>query len=146
MQDSLHYRLLSCQASCNRKIVGHLKENTTLRPGEPKILEFLAEHEPCVQKDIAHGCELDPASVTGILGRMEERGLIKRESLNGNRRSLFVSMTEKGREMELKVEEIFLKVDNEACAGLSDEQRTQLSELLDIVYKNLKESGDKNAK
>ena len=40
-------------------IVQDLKNETDLKPGEPKILEFLAEHEPCEQKAIAHGCDLE---------------------------------------------------------------------------------------
>ena len=63
-----------------KSIVTDIKHKTDLRPGEPKILEFLAEHEPCEQKVIAAGCNLDSASVTGILGRMEKRELIKRET------------------------------------------------------------------
>lgn len=73
MKDSLHYRLRACHLSCQKMIVQDLKNETNLKPGEPKILEFLAEHEPFEQKAIAHGCDLDSASVTGILRRMEDR-------------------------------------------------------------------------
>ena len=76
----LHYKLRICHTSCQKSIVIDIKSKTDLRPGEPKILEFLAEHEPCEQKVIAAGCNLDSASVTGILGRMEKRELIKRET------------------------------------------------------------------
>ena len=93
MENSLHYKLRICHTNCQKSIVTDIKHKTDLRPGEPKILEFLAEHEPCEQKVIAAGCNLDSASVTGILGRMEKRELIKRETKNGNRRSLYVSRT-----------------------------------------------------
>lgn len=90
MENSIHYKLRECHTNCQKTIIGRIKENTDLRPGEPKILEFLLEHEPCEQKQIATGCSLDSASVTGILGRMEKRGLVKRENMNGNRRSMSV--------------------------------------------------------
>ena len=48
MKDSLHYRLRACHLSCQKMIVQDLKNETDLKPGEPKILEFLAEHEPLV--------------------------------------------------------------------------------------------------
>lgn len=99
--------------NCQKAIVSDIKKKTGLRPGEPKILEFLSEHEPCEQKDIAAGCNLDSASVTGILGRMETRGLVMREMKNGNRRSLYVSMTEHGKEMMQDVEETFALVDRQ---------------------------------
>ena len=122
------------------------KKITDLKPGEPKILEFLAEHEPCEQKQIALGCNLDPASVTGILGRMETRGLIRREIKNGNRRSLYVSMTDLGRSMVAKVEETFSFVDNHAIAGLSDAESEQFLELLDKINQNLITLGDEEKK
>lgn len=96
MEHSLHYQLRACHTNCQKAIITKLRQTGDLRPGEPKILEFLLEHEPCEQKTIAAGCGLDPASVTGILGRMESRGLVTRACRDGNRRSLFVTMTDYG--------------------------------------------------
>ena len=55
MENSLHYKLRICHTNCQKSIVIDIKSKTDLRPGEPKILEFLAEHEPCEQKVIAAG-------------------------------------------------------------------------------------------
>ena len=130
MENSLHYKLRICHTSCQKSIVIDIKSKTDLRPGEPKILEFLAEHEPCEQKVIAAGCNLDSASVTGILGRMEKRELIKRETKNGNRRSLYVSRTE-------VVEETFTFVDKRAVEGLTKAEVKELERLLERVSQNL---------
>ncbi|MGN0361785.1 MAG: MarR family winged helix-turn-helix transcriptional regulator [Bilifractor sp.] len=140
MKNSLHYRLRACHIVMNKNIVHEIQQATNLRPGEPKILEFLAEHQPCEQKAIADGCDIDSASVTGILGRMEERGLIERHTHPGNRRSLFVSMTEKGKESETLIEKIFYQIDCQAVSGLSTEEQTQLQTLLDRIYDNMKKS------
>ena len=120
MENSLHYKLRICHTNCQKVIVSHLKKITDLKPGEPKILEFLAEHEPCEQKQIALGCNLDPASVTGILGRMETR--------------------------VAKVEETFSFVDNHAIAGLSDAESEQFLELLDKINQNLITLGEEEKK
>ena len=122
MENSLHYKLRICHTNCQKSIVTDIKHKTDLRPGEPKILEFLAEHEPCEQKVIAAGCNLDSTSVTGILGRMEKRELIRRETKNGNRRSLYVSRTELGEKMTEVVEETFALVDSRAVEGLTKEE------------------------
>lgn len=137
MKNSLHYKLRACHTNCQKSIVQNIKTKTDLRPGEPKILEFLAEHEPCEQKEIAEGCNLDSASVTGILRRMETRDLIKREFKNGNRRSLYVSMTEYGKEMSEKVENTFSFVDGLAVKNLSKDEIDEFIRLLDIVNLNL---------
>lgn len=141
MENSIHYKLRECHTNCQKTIIGRIKENTDLRPGEPKILEFLMEHEPCEQKQIAAGCSLDSASVTGILGRMEKRGLVKRENMNGNRRSLYVSMTDEGRRLSKVVEDAFLAVDNAAVKGMSEDEVSEFMRLLGIINNNLTELG-----
>lgn len=141
MENSIHYKLRECHTNCQKTIIGQIKENTDLRPGEPKILEFLLEHEPCEQKQIATGCSLDSASVTGILGRMEKRGLVKRENMNGNRRSLYVSMTDEGRRLSKVVEDTFLAVDSAAIKGMSDDEVSEFMRLLGIINNNLTELG-----
>ena len=128
MENSLHYKLRICHTNCQKSIVTDIKHKTDLRPGEPKILEFLAEHEPCEQKVIA---------ATGILGRMEKRELIKRETKNGNRRSLYVSRTEHGDQMTEVVEETFTFVDKRAVEGLTKAEVKELERLLERVSQNL---------
>ena len=83
MKNSLHYRLRASHTVCQKSIVSDLKSQTDLKPGEPKIIEFLAENQPCEQKEIAAGCDIDPASVTGLLRRMENHNLIERHIKNG---------------------------------------------------------------
>lgn len=141
MENSIHYKLRECHTNCQKTIIGRIKENADLRPGEPKILEFLMEYEPCEQKQIAAGCSLDSASVTGILGRMEKRGLVKRENMNGNRRSLYVSMTDEGRRLSKVVEDAFLAVDNAAVKGMSEDEVSEFMRLLGIINNNLTELG-----
>lgn len=141
MENSIHYKLRECHTNCQKTIIGRIKENTDLRPGEPKILEFLLEHEPCEQKQIATGCSLDSASVTGMLGRMEKRGLVKRENMNGNRRSLYVSMTDEGRRLSKVVEDTFLSVDSAAIKGMSEDEVSEFMRLLGIINNNLTELG-----
>ena len=137
MEHSLHYQLRACHTNCQKAIIARLRRQGDLRPGEPKILEFLLEHEPCEQKTIAAGCGLDPASVTGILGRMERRGLVERSGRDGNRRSLFVTMTPYGKTLAGEVEDTFAFVDCRAVEGLSEREQQEFLRLLGIVNCNL---------
>ena len=78
------------------------------------------------------------ASVTGLLRRMENHNLIERHIKNGNRRSLYVSLTDFGIEMAKKVENTFNKVDSKALNGFSDSEIELLESMLDRIYENLK--------
>ena len=136
MEQSLHHLLRTTQSKCHKDII--LKLATTgLGPGQPKVLEFLAEHAGCEQKDIALGCDLDPATVTGILGRLEQAGLIERTKQAGNRRSLHVFLTSKGLQAEKEVEDAFHAVDSQGLYDFSKEETTELFRLLKKVSENL---------
>ena len=75
--------------------------------------------------------------MTGILRRMETRNLVKRETKNGNRRALYVSMTEYGKEMAENVEDTFSFVDQRVVKGMSQKEINEFMRLLEIANNNL---------
>ena len=83
---------------------------------------------------IARYCEIEQATVGSILLRMERDGLVRRTQKDGNRRALYVSLTEKGRLVALQVQQIFQQADAQAAACLSEEERQCLQQLLQKVY------------
>lgn len=138
MKNTLHYELRVTQSCCNKAVLRELSA-TGLFPGQPKVLEFLGEHDGCEQKEIARGCDLEPATVTGILGRMEKAGLILREQRAGNRRSLYVLLTEKGQEALAQVEHTFCAVDEAAWRGIDEQEQENFMRMLAKIYQNLSE-------
>ena len=87
----------------------------------------------CNQKTIAADCEIEQATVGSILSRMERDGLVCRTQRESNRRSLYVSLTPRGRQLGEKVQAVFQQVDNMACAQLTPEQQSELETLLETV-------------
>ncbi len=130
--ESLHYLVMKTHAHLYRKILGQAAE-LGFSPGQPKILEFLQKYGRNNQKAIADYCEIEPATVGSILTRMEKSGLILREQLDGNRRSLYVSLTQEGREAAEKVEGIFREADAQAVSLLTQEEQECLQTLLKKV-------------
>ena len=61
---------------------------------------------------------------------MENSGLIVRRQKDGNRRSLYVSLTPAGRETAAKLMDIFDSEESSAAAGLTPEEQTALNQLL----------------
>lgn len=112
-------------------------KNSELTPGQPKILDYLQNHNGCVQKEIAKGCHIEPASITVILKGMESKGYIERKMLNGDRRSLYVFLTEKGKKYIEYLNEKFDKVENTALKNFSEDEKQQLNDLLMRVYENM---------
>lgn len=136
----LTYRNLMLQnhLSYQKKVYDRLsKSNLSLSIGQPKIFDFLLDCDECMQKDIALGCQIEPASVTSALLQMEQKGYIYRRNKDGNRRSLYVSLTEDGEKIAKKVREIMEEVEKEALDGIGSEEFEELISLLRKVNENL---------
>lgn len=131
--EPLHYLLMKTQSQLHHQIMAQAAD-LGLSPGQPKILECLTECGECNQKTIARYCEIEQATVGSILLRMERDGLVRRTQKDGNRRALYVSLTDRGRQTALQVQQIFQQCDARAVSGLSTEESLLLNQLLQRVY------------
>lgn len=131
MNQSFHYLIMINQALFQKKALSSLME-IELTPGQPKVLDYLGIHDGSMQKDIAYGCQIDPATLTGILAHMEEKELVERRMRNGNRRSSYVYLTEIGREKGKKVAEIFKEIEEVVFKGIDKREREQF---MNVFYK-----------
>ena len=127
--ESLHYLLMKSHAMLSRNILSKANK-IGLTPGQPKILDFLLKFGEADQKTIAAYCEIEPATVGSILLRMEENGLVLRRQKNGNRRSLYVSLTEKGKISAENLMNIFNESEKMAVSNMTDEEIKALKEML----------------
>ena len=136
METSFHYLSMAIQALLQKKLMEELKD-TGLTLGQPKVLDYLKDHDGASQKEIALSCHIEPGSLTSILNRMEQRSLLERRSLNGNRRTSYIFLTDYGKESKDLVDQKFQKIEEEAFAGMSEEERSKFMKSLGQVYDNL---------
>lgn len=137
MKETLHYLLMADHSMLQKALIASIKD-TGLTSGQPKVLDYLLVHDGTVQKDIAAACHIEPASLTSILNGMESKNLIERKEQNGNRRSSYVFLTEKGREFAKRLEKIFSEIEEVALDGFDVEEREQVCNLLSRLYENMK--------
>ncbi len=127
--ENLHYLLMKSNAMLSRRFLSEVSR-LGLTPGQPKVLDFLLQYNEADQKTIAAYCEIEQTTVGSILLRMENAGLVRRRQKDGNRRSLYVSLTPAGKEKAEKLMDIFLENENTATANLSETEIETLKELL----------------
>jgi len=70
----------------------------------------------------------DPSNVTGIVDRLEARGLIERQHLTTDRRVKHLALTPAGRRLRVKVEKIL-----SAAPGISDLAASDQAALLGLL-------------
>lgn len=133
-----HKLMLENQTMFTKQVFEQL-EGRGLSSGQPKILEYLYEHDGSVQKDIAQACNIEPATVTSLLSRMEKSEIIERKMQNNNRRFWYVYLTEKGREEAVYVKRAFDTVKEIALKDFTNKEKELFIEYLKRVNKNLKE-------
>ena len=145
MDESLHYLIMANQMLVQRGLLERLKE-TGLTIGQPKVLDYLKDHDGSNKKEIAKACFLEAGSLTSILNRMEEKGLVERRMLNGNRRSFHVFLTESGKKNQKLVEEMFAEIEKDALAGISSEEFEAFMAVYQKIYENLLQAERKTEK
>ncbi|MFA9465266.1 MAG: MarR family winged helix-turn-helix transcriptional regulator [Velocimicrobium sp.] len=131
MNKSFHYLIMVNAALFNKQVLTRLYA-LGLTPGQPKVLDFLCLHDGSMQKDIAFGCQIESATLTGILKSMEKKGMVERRIKNDNYRSSYVYLTEIGREKGEKVTEIFLEIEEKVFKGIEEDEKEQF---MDVFYK-----------
>lgn len=144
MEETLHYLIMANQMLVQKALLENLKASG-LTIGQPKILDYLKDHDGSSQKEIAKGCFLEAGSLTSILNRMEEKGLIERRILNGNRRTYHIFMTELGKECQQTVDKTFNEIEKHALLDVSKEEFEEFMKVYYKIYNNLETwlGGDK---
>lgn len=140
MDTSLHYLTMANQMLIQKRLLERVKASG-LTLGQPKILDYLKDHDGASQKEIAAGCFIEAGSLTSILNRMEEKGLIERRMLNGNRRTFHIFMTESGKKSQKLVEEAFVEIEEAAWKDISPEEAEVFMKIYHKIYSNLSETG-----
>ena len=136
MDDTLHYLIMADHMLVQKALLERLKD-TGLTIGQPKILDYLKEHDGSNQKEIARECFLEAGSLTTILNKMEEKGLIERRILNGNRRSFHIFMTDEGKAKQQLVTQAFSEIEKSALEDISEEELEQFMAVSHKIYSNL---------
>lgn len=134
----LHYLLLTGQYYSNR-IMTQRTRLLDLMPGQPKILEFLYEHNGCTQKEIGKGCLLDKSTVTSLLSRMESHGLVKKQTDPADRRSICIFLTAKGMSTAEKVCRIGSETDRLGWNKITKNEKKEFIETFKKIINNLQQ-------
>lgn len=138
MNQSFHYLIMAEQAMVQKLLMNQLSD-TTISLGQPKILDYLKDHDGASQKEIVEGCYIEAPTLTSILNRMEQAGLIERRMLNNNRRSLHVFMTDEGKKYQRRIEHEFEQIEQTAFHNFSEKESSAFMTSLKKICLNLKE-------
>lgn len=99
-------------------------------PVQYGVLKCLWSRDGQNPSQIAGSLYLDSSTITGILDRMENKGLIKRIADPSDRRSLRVVLTEQGMELKEPVIRIIEEENKKVLSSLKEDERIKFIEYL----------------
>ncbi len=110
-----------------------------LSDGQPKVLSILLETGEILQKELAVRCGVEPATMTHLLKKMAQDGLIEKRAthVSGGKRAFFIMLTPYGREKGRRAVQIVDEAEEISFEGFTDAEREALVGLLMKITRNL---------
>jgi DNA-binding MarR family transcriptional regulator len=97
------------------------------------VMLFLHEQDSITSKELGERAQLDSATLTGIIDRLEAQGLVVRAGNPDDRRAIFVRLTETGREIAGKIAGLSEEANRDFLRDFSPEDQLKLKGLLSAV-------------
>lgn len=104
-----------------------------LTEGQLNVLDILLQHAPMKPSELLQYLATTPAAITTLLDRMERNELIERSRDNQDRRIVWVTVTEKGKNEAQRGTEIRSKLIGESLDRISSHNQQLLVYLLGKV-------------
>ncbi|MBD2119656.1 MULTISPECIES: MarR family winged helix-turn-helix transcriptional regulator [Trichocoleus] len=132
----LGYRIKLLSQLLSRKFQERL-EPLGLTPFHWVVLCCLWEEDGLATSSISEKLQQVGGTLTGVLDRMEERGLIRRERDSQDRRIWRIWLTDAGKQLHEVLPPIAVEIRDSALVGISSSERQQFSNLLDQMITNI---------
>ena len=94
------------------------------------ILGFLNIKDQITSSELGKRAELDSATLTGILDRLEAVGFIKRRDNPDDRRSIYIHLTPKGKAISREATRVIAEANTEFLKVLTDSQKRDLYNII----------------
>lgn len=154
MEKDLSEKLLEQVRNCTNLIhrlmhsehhaVHQSAEEANIGRGQGLVLRILAEEDGLAQSEITEKLDIRPSSLGELVTKLERSGYVERRQNENDKRVINVFLTEKGREAESKFANPRRAAAKSWFAGLTEEEKTELSQLLEKAIASMEASLEKN--
>lgn len=141
MKNNGGYLINQIQKISSRKFNELLKEKNIdeFNGSQGVILYSLWNNKELTIKEIGKITGLAKTSLTSMLDRMEEKGLIRRKDNSEDKRSIKIMLTDKAKELEKDYSDISNKMSNIFYKNFSDKEINEIENYLERIISNLEE-------
>jgi DNA-binding MarR family transcriptional regulator len=116
-----------------------LSEEDLTRP-QFQALRCVAEKGTTQMKGISAKLSVTPANITGIIDRLESKGLLKRAAHLGDRRATIIELTPKGAALQKRVSSKYKEFMRNSLKVLTRDEQKMLRDILMKLQKGMSQS------
>lgn len=129
--------LIPTLARSHRAMSQELLRETGLSAGQELIVMRLFDSPPQSQAELTRWLGVEPPTTAKMLARMEKAGIVERVPSETDRRVTLVSLTDEGRAIHGRVENVWGDLERVTVAGLAPAEVQELERLVRHVLSNL---------
>ncbi|MBU2539229.1 MAG: MarR family transcriptional regulator [Proteobacteria bacterium] len=108
-------------------------KNSGLSTPQMHTIEIVGHSGSLRMKDLAKKMGVTTGTLTVMIDRLEQQGLLKRTPHETDRRSYLIALTEKGQKLFVEHHQYHLHLTEEITATLSKEEQAQFSTVLEKI-------------
>ncbi|MBO9130408.1 MarR family transcriptional regulator [Bacillus sp. 165] len=106
------------------------------------MLRYINQAGPCTSSELAEVFQVKKSAITAIITRLWEKGLVQRTRDENDRRIVYLTLTDKGKEMYVKTEERIQKLVEKIIKKFGDLEIKQFLEIYEKLNGVLTEIKD----
>ena len=133
-RDSIFFQLAKAHQTASRFWKDRLAP-LRLTTAQATVLAFLNEEDGITSAELGKRIQLDSATLTGLINRLEAANLLKRRKDREDRRAVRVCLTPPGRDLSQQVVDLTARAHHEFLARIGDAKPGQLAVFLEKVSK-----------
>jgi DNA-binding MarR family transcriptional regulator len=108
-----------------------------MEKGQPRILDYVYVNDGCIQREIRDEFSMDAASISNLLRILEKDGILRRKRNPLSSREVNVYITDKGWEIQKRLEVVYDELEQITFQGFSPEEKEQCIHYLSRLTKNM---------
>ncbi len=104
-----------------------------LSPAQMHTIEIVGHAKPLRMKELAQKMGVTTGTLTVMVDRLEQNGLLERRPHESDRRSFLIDLTDKGREFFKEHHQFHLQLTKELTSTLTSDEQKQFSHILEKI-------------
>ncbi len=128
---------MAAAARMYRARIGGLLSGIGLHAGQEGVLKALDTKDGQSMTELASMLEVQPPTVTKMVGRLATKGYVERRGSASDGRLAHVYLTDSGRETLGEIDRMLKRIERQAFAGIDSKDQKKLNRMLRRIARNL---------